>query len=67
MTKQPTELETALRDLVRKSRYTRNEIARRAGFSSSILSRFMNGRTMRMKNACKLAKALGKQLRVAFA
>ena len=54
-----------LRDAIRKSELTQNEIARRAGIDRGMVSRFVNGeRGMTLATATKVADILGLELKL---
>lgn len=57
------ELADKLRDAIRKSGLSANEIAKRSGVPQTTLSRFIRGADMGIHRASKVAAFLGLELR----
>lgn len=56
------EIADALRDAIRKSGLSANELAKRTGVKQTTISGFLRGRDMSMERGSKIAKYLGLQL-----
>lgn len=56
------DLADQLRSIIRKSGESENALAKRAGVSQASLNRFMRGGEAQLRQASKLAKALGLRL-----
>ena len=59
----PKELADILRDAIRRSGLSENELARRTGVLQQSINAFMNGSDMRLANASKIARVLGLTLK----
>lgn len=57
------ELADALRDAIRKSGLSANELAQQTGIKQTTISGFLRGRDMGIERASKIAKHLGFELR----
>lgn len=52
-----------LRDAIRQSGLSANELAKRSGVPQTTISRFLSGKDLGIHRAAKLAKVLGLELR----
>lgn len=57
------ELAETLRDAIRKSGLSANELAQKTGIKQTTISGFLRGRDMGIERASKIAKYLGFELR----
>lgn len=59
----PKELAEQLREAIRRSGLSQNEIAKRSGVPQPRLNVFMNGGDMKLRSAGKIARVLGLSLK----